>query len=62
MVDKRLTFYIPLIDQGTACIIETSDLGELPVVEYIDEEGRGWIYNWATKDYEAETELSVWLG
>jgi len=59
---KDLTFSIPLIDRGTACIIETSDLGEMPVLEYIDEDGRSWIFNWATGEYEPGNELSFWLG
>ena len=49
-----LLFSIPLVDHGTACIIETSDLGELPVLEYIDEDGRGWVFNWAKSAYEPE--------
>ena len=59
---KKLSFSIPLIDRGTTCIIETSDLGEMPVLAYIDEEGRGWLFNWATREYEPEDGLSFWLG
>lgn len=59
---KRLTLYIPLIDQGTASIIETSDLGELPVLEFIDEDGLGWVFNWATREYEREEAVPLWLG
>lgn len=45
---------VPLIDDGSSLLIETSDLGHEPVLTHDDEYGRLWVFNWQRGQYEPE--------
>lgn len=45
---------VPLIDDGSSLLIETSDLGHEPVLTHDDEHGRLWVFNWQRGQYEPE--------
>lgn len=57
---RHLSIMVPLIDDGTSLLIETSDLGQEPVLSFDDEHGRLWVFNWARDQYEPE-EAIPWL-